>query len=141
MNFVNYRPKLEGVFRNKFYNTASVITKETTIEELERIIADEINWVENECTGNVSQRNKYRAVWIFLRDLIRAQWKPVFIDGVLELFCPNVDNLQNASMSEKKDYMKTWMKTSRIEKLASFEKFISFMEENGIDKLIATGPE
>ena len=141
MNFVNYRPKLEGRFRNRFYSKVSGITKDTSISTIEDIIACEINWVENEFTGNIVQRNKYRAVWIFLRDLVRAQWKPVFIDGVLELFCPNVDSLQNASMSDKKEYMKTWMKTSRIEKLKSFEKFIVSMEENGIDKLVANGKE
>lgn len=141
MNFVNYRPKLEGVFRNRFYSRVAGITSDTETSTIEKIIADELEWVEKECLVNIIQRNKYRAVWIFLRDLIRAQWKPIFIDGVLELFCPNVDNLQNASMSEKKEYMKTWMKTSRLEKLKTYEKFITYMEDNGIDKLIASGSE
>lgn len=139
MSYVNFRPKLESVFRDRFYNTVASITENTSSDKLEEMVFDEVNWAENESTGNISQRRKYRALWLFFRDLIRAQWKPLFVNGNLEMFAPNVDNLQNATPSEKKDYLKTWMKTSRFERLVSFSSFINTTEKNGIEKLIADG--
>ena len=139
MSYVNFRPKLEGVFRDRFYNTVASISDNTSLEQLENLVISEVDWVENESTGNISQRRKYRALWMFFRDLVRAQWRPLFVNGSLEMFAPNVDNLQNATPSEKKDYLKTWMKTSRFERLVSFSNFIYATEKGGISKLIADG--
>ena len=80
---IPFRPKLEGDFRIRFYNAVSCINEETSPLEIERISNDEITWVEEECTYNLEQRKKYRAVWMLFRDLSRASWKACYRDGVL----------------------------------------------------------
>ena len=76
---IPYRPKLEGVFRKRFYATAAIIN-DTNLEDL---ISRELKWVEEECDFNIKQRRKYRAVWLLLRDLVRASWNATFRSGVL----------------------------------------------------------
>ena len=60
---IPFRPRLEGDFRVRFYNAVSNITKSTPLTEIEQIAETEINWVTNDCTFNLDQRKKYRAVW------------------------------------------------------------------------------
>lgn len=61
---IPFRPRLEGEFRVRFYNAVSVITDSTPTLTIAKIADGEINWVENECTYNIEQRKKYRAVWL-----------------------------------------------------------------------------
>ncbi len=84
---IPFRPKLEGVFRKRFYDTAAIINS----ENLNEIITRELKWVEEECNYNFQQRRKYRAVWLLLRDLIRASWSASFQYGVFELSMPTLD--------------------------------------------------
>jgi len=58
---IPFRPKLEGVFRTRFYTVANVITAQTTTEILEAIVFNELHWVENDFPYNIDQRRKYRA--------------------------------------------------------------------------------
>ena len=88
---IPFRPKLEGEFRTRFYTVVQQINEDTKTSELEKIAAHEVHWVEHECTVNLVQRKKYRAVWMLLRDLIRASWKACYRDGVLEMRLPALD--------------------------------------------------
>lgn len=128
---IPFRPRLEGDFRARFHLAASKISSDTSQAEIEALVEKELNWVENECFVNLSQRKKYRAVWMLFRDLIRASWKGNYVDGSLEMSLPDVDNLAgtNLSLSDKKSYMRSWMAESRLERIAFGKDFIKRMEE------------
>ena len=145
-NTIPFRPRLEGVFRARFHLVASKISSDTTQAEIEDLVEKELNWVENECFVNLSQRKKYRAVWMLFRDLTRASWKGNYVDGSLEMSLPAVDNLAgtNLSLSDKKSDMRSWMAESRLERIAFGKDFIKRMEEKNalghtISDLIADG--
>lgn len=129
---IPYRPKLEGFFRVRFYKAASKITNNVSDEVVEQIIANEINWVENKCVNNIIQRKKYRAVWLLLRDLVRANWKADFRNGILEMRLPTLDHndLGNNTIPGKKKNMQSWMADSRKERLQNQKDFILWMESD-----------
>lgn len=87
---IPYRPKLEGSFRIRFYDTVSEICDTTPITRIEELAAGELDWVENVCIYNLEQRKKYRAVWLLFRDLVRASWKACYRDGVLYMSLPTL---------------------------------------------------
>lgn len=145
---IPYRPKLEGQFRVRFYNAATFISEKTSIARIEQIVDNEIAWAERECLVNLAQRKKYRAVWLLFRDLIRASWKACYRDGVLEMRLPSLDQseIEDASTSEIKSLLRSWMKESRYERLSSYLDFITRMEspsssKKDISVLIADGKE
>ena len=145
---IPFRPRLEGDFRVRFYNAVSNITQSTPLTEIERIAETEINWVTNECTFNLGQRKKYRAVWYLFRDLIHASWTAFYRDGVLYMSLPNLNgvSMRDSEASEVKQLLRGWMSESRHERLVSFADFIRHMETpnmNGhsIAELIADGEE
>ena len=145
---IPFRPRLEGDFRVRFYNAASSITEHTSLKEIERLTETEINWVINECTFNLEQRKKYRAVWYLFRDLIHANWKAFYRDGVLYMSLPSLNgaSLQDGSAPEVKQLLRSWMSESRHERLLTFTDFIKHMETpnpsgHSIADLIADGDE
>ena len=145
---IPFRPKLEGEFRIRFYTVVQQINEETKTSELEKIAAHEVHWVEHECTVNLVQRKKYRAVWMLLRDLIRASWKACYRDGVLEMRLPTLDKseLEGSSLTEMKSLLRSWMQDSRLERLQIYSDFINRMERDtatkkSISHLIADGNE
>ena len=145
---IPFRPKLEGEFRTRFYTVVQKIDDDTKTSELEKIAVREVHWVEHECTVNLAQRKKYRAVWMLLRDLIRASWKACYRDGVLEMRLPVLDKseLESSSLSEMKSLLRNWMQDSRLERLQIYSDFINRMEretatKKSINHLIADGEE
>lgn len=128
---IPFRPKLEGVFRTRFYSVANTINTQTTPAMLESIISDELQWVEGECFYNIDQRRRYRAVWLLLRDLLRASWNACFRSGVLELSLPTLDlkSSNNGSMIEEKTRLRERLSESRLERLQTFKNFIITMED------------
>jgi hypothetical protein len=143
---ISFRPKLEGVFRKRFYDTAA----EMNAENSEDLIFRELDWVENICTFNFQQRRKFRAVWFLLRDLLNASWNVSFQSGVLELSMPVLDNEElhgNTTITAKKEKLRSWLSESRLERLATFKKFVEYMEDDKsatrkpIRTLIANGCE
>ncbi|MCD7785256.1 MAG: DUF4338 domain-containing protein [Oscillospiraceae bacterium] len=145
---IPFRPKLEGEFRTRFYTVVQQINEDTKTSELEEIIAQEVHWTEHECTVNLVQRKKYRAVWMLLRDLMRASWKACYREGVLEMRMPTLDKneLEGSSLSEKKSLLRGWMQDSRLERLQIYSDFINRMEKDtatkkSISHLIADGEE
>jgi hypothetical protein len=142
---IPFRPNLEGLFRERFYDKASTISESTDIDSIEGLINEEFLWVE-ECKLNFIQRKKYRAVWLLLRDLIHASWSACYRSGVLELSMPNTDSLHGESVRHTKDRLRDWLKESRLERLQTFEKFIRQMESESSTKksvlqLVADGTE
>lgn len=149
---IPFRPKLEGEFRVRFYDAVSGITGQSSIVEIQKIIDKEIDWVQNICTFNLSQRKKYRAIWMLFQDLVRASWKVCYRDGVLymTLPCLNDDNVHNSfsneTLIEAKKLIRSWMSDSRQERLNSCSDFIQRMEKRNasghdISELIAEGNE
>ena len=145
---IPFRPKLEGEFRTRFYTVVQQINENTKTSELEKIAAQEVHWAEHECTVNLAQRKKYRAVWMLLRDLIRASWKACYREGVLEMRLPTLDKseLEGNSLSEMKSLLRSWMQDSRLERLQIYSDFINRMEretatKKSISHLIADGEE
>ena len=145
---IPFRPKLEGEFRVRFYNAVSEITEVTPTLRIAAIADAEINWVEKECTYNLEQRKKYRAVWFLFRDLIRASWKANYRDGVLYMSLPSLNgsDFHDTSSPEVKALLRSWMSESRHERLVTYTDFINRMEKpslgkKGIDTLIADGDE
>jgi hypothetical protein len=146
---IPFRPKLEGVFRTRFYSVAKNINTLTSSTDLESSITEELQWVENECLYNIDQRRKYRAVWLLLRDLVRASWSACFRSGVLELSLPTLDSKikGKASLIDEKARLRAWLSESRLERLQTFEKFIGFMEsedsksKRSVLTLVADGNE
>lgn len=145
---IPFRPKLEGEFRTRFYTVVQQINENTKTTDLEKLAAQEVYWVEHECTVNLVQRKKYRAVWMLLRDLIRASWKAYYRDGVLEMNLPALDKseLEGGSLSEMKNQLRSWMQDSRLERLQIYSDFINRMEKDtatkkSISHLIADGKE
>lgn len=53
---IPFRPKLEGDFRTRFYNSVSVINDRTELSSIEELVCNEIEWVTNVCTYNLEQR-------------------------------------------------------------------------------------
>lgn len=145
---IPFRPRLEGNFRIRFYNTVSVINANTSLQEIERLANKEINWVTRECPYNIDQRKKYRAIWYLFRDLIRASWKAVYRDGILYMSVPSLSgsSLHSGSSPEVKKLLRSWMSESRHERLVTFTDFIKRMEApnssgHSISCLIADGEE
>lgn len=145
---IPFRPKLEGDFRIRFYNAVSCITEEISPLDIERIANDEITWVEEECVFNLGQRKKYRAIWMLFRDLTRASWKACYRDGILYMSLPSLNgaSIHDASSSEMKKLLRSWMSDSRHERLVSYTDFIRRMErknsqKHDISELIADGSE
>ncbi len=145
---IPFRPRLEGDFRIKFYNSVSCINENTSPMEIERICNAEINWAQDVCTYNIGQRKKYRAVWMLFRDLIRASWKACYRDGVLYMSLPSLNGteLHNTSTPEVKSLLRSWMSESRHERLVSYTDFIQRMERKNscghdISELIADGKD
>ena len=145
---IPFRPRLEGDFRIRFYNAVSRITEDTTLADIENIADEEIKWVTSECTFNLDQRKKYRAVWFLFRDLIHASWKAFYRDGVLymNLQTLNGNSIHDGSVPEVKQLLRSWMSESRHERLLTFTDFIKHMETRNsaghdISELIADGPE
>lgn len=145
---IPFRPKLEGEFRTRFYTVVQQINEDTKISDLETIAAQEVFWAEHECTVNLVQRKKYRAVWMLLRDLIRASWKACYRDGILEMRLPTLDKseLNGSSLTEMKNLLRSWMQDSRLERLQIYSDFINRMERDtatkkSISHLIADGEE
>jgi len=145
---IPFRPRLEGNFRLRFYNAVSTLDDNTSIVAIEDIANQEIIWVENECTYNLEQRKKYRAVWLLFRDLIRASWRACYRDGVLLMRLPSLNGteLNDTSSPKVKALLRSWMEESRHERLVSYSEFIYRMEKTGdtkqsIAELIADGNE
>ena len=145
---IPFRPKIEGDFRVRFYSAVSKITERTSPLELEKLADDEIAWVQDVCTYNLSQRKKYRAVWMLFRDLTRASWKACYRDGVLYMSLPSLSgiDIHDESSPEVKKLLRSWMSESRHERLVSYTDFIQRMERkntegHSIDELIAYGDE
>lgn len=145
---IPFRPKLEGEFRVRFYNAVSEITDVTSTLRIATIADIEIDWVENECTYNLEQRKKYRAIWLLFRDLIRASWRACYRDGVLYMSLPSLNgsDIHDTSSPEVKALLRSWMSESRHERLVTYTDFINRMEKassekTGIDALIADGNE
>ena len=146
--YIAFRPKLEGEFRTRFYTTVQNITEKTSTKELEQIATNEVYWVEHECSVNLTLRKKYRAVWMLLRDLIRASWKACYRNGVLEMRLPTLDKseLKESSIPEMKILLRSWMQDSRLERLQLYSDFITRMEretstKKSVAHLIAEGAE
>ena len=145
---IPFRPRLEGDFRIRFYNAVSRITEDTSLADIENIADEEIKWVTSECTFNLDQRKKYRAIWFLFRDLIHASWKAMYRDGVLYMNLPilNGNSTHDGSAPEVKQLLRSWMSESRHERLLTFTDFIKHMEARNsaghdISELIADGPE
>lgn len=145
---IPFRPKLEGEFRTRFYTAVQTVTEETRTTDLERIASEEVYWAEHICPVNLVQRKKYRAVWMLLRDLIRASWKACYREGVLEMRLPSLDSadLDGNSIPEMKSLLRSWMQDSRLERLQLYSDFINRMERETSTKrsvacLIADGEE
>lgn len=145
---VPFRPKLEGEFRARFYNTVCQIKRDTDSTEIEKICAAEIVWVENECVVNITQRRKYRAVWYLFRDLVRASWQAEFKNGTLFMRLMELGETGGdaSGKREAKDLIRSWMQESRLEKISASSDFIKRMEDGSrnkrdISQLIADGAE
>ena len=151
--FVPFRPRLEGDYRHRFYEQASRIVEKSSAEEIEYIVSTEVTWAEEDCfAGNLNQRQRYRAIWLFLRDLIRAGWRCGFNSGVLEMRLPQLskeEEKQNGSLKLKKEQLRKWMADSREERLLEHSDFVRRMETisqstiatHPISALIADGEE
>ncbi len=146
---IPFRPRLEGEFRTRFYSAANTIDTQTTPTSLESLIAKELQWVECECLYNIDQRRRYRAIWLLLRDLIRASWSACFRSGVLELSLPTLDSKPDskASLNDEKARLRERLSERRLERLQTFEKFINYMEaedlktKRSVLTLVADGSE
>lgn len=145
---IPFRPRLEGDFRVRFYNAVSTISGEIQTLEIADIADKEIKWVEDECTYNLEQRKKYRAVWLLFRDLIRASWKACYRDGVLYMSLPSLNgtDMHDSASPEVKALLRSWMSESRHERIVAYKEFVYRMENPGGNKLsianlIADGEE
>ena len=125
-----------------------MISKYMSAESLETLIAQEIDWAENKCKLNLTQRKRYRAIWMFFRDLVRASWVASFNNGILEMQLPslNKEELENGSSPKVKALLRSWMQESRVERLVAYKDFIYRMErpsgaKGAISSLIADGKE
>jgi len=143
---IPFRPRLEGYFRSRFYTRASEINEQSKPSDIEKMITSEIQWVETQCNFNNSQRRRYRAIWLLLRDLIRSSWRACFRDGVLEMRLPSLDahDINGASIPEVKALLRSWMQESRYERLVTYKDFVLRMEaptqtRGDISQLIASG--
>jgi hypothetical protein len=149
MRAIPFRPKLEGGFRSRFYLVASRLPeRDASVEDVQRLVSEELAWVENECGYNLSQRRRYRAVWLLLRDLVQSSWEVRYRAGVVELRLPELDEsrVKPDEIADKKRQLREWLSESRLERLQSFGKFIAFMEaetaaRKSVLALVADGPE
>jgi hypothetical protein len=146
LKYIPFVPKLYGDYIRHFYDAVEKISSTTPTESIEQIIIDEISWVEDLVGGDLYERKKYRAIWLFLRDLLRAAWRAEFRNNILELRLPNLDDRQEVlgSIVAKKKQLRQWMSESREDRLYSYKEFIERMETPNrlgfrIQDLIADG--
>lgn len=134
---IPFRPNLEGQFKERFYEKAKVISHIDGACDIERIVEEEVKWVEEECVVNLDQRRKYRAVWLLLRDLVRASWTADFYSGTLELRMPSLEYDANSQVDASilKQRLRSWMQDSRVERLLDFTEFITRTEN--IDETVS----
>jgi len=143
---ISFRQRLEGEFRTSFYASASKIKADSNTDVIESLISAEMLWGGRDSPPNQIQRKRHKAVWMLLRDLLRASWKAAFTDGVLELRLPVLDESRETDIPKKKERLRQWMQESRFERLQGFGPFIAFMETgNGTRKsvlgLVADGQD
>lgn len=145
---IPFRPRLEGDFKNKFYQAVSEITANSTPADILAIAENEIAWVEKECYYNLEQRKKYRAIWYLLRDLINASYKAEYRDGTLMMSLPSVNrhDIASNSIPEVKATLRGWMSESRHERIVAGKEFVLRMEKatqskKPVTDLIANGNE
>jgi hypothetical protein len=149
MRAIPFKPRLQGFFRSRFYASASRFPEQSaSIKEVKRLVSEELSWVENECGHSLSQRKRYRAVWLLLRDLIQSSWEVGYRAGVVELRLPELNESRGnpEEITDKKRLLREWLSESRLERLQSFGKFIVFMEANttvrkSVLSLVADGKE
>lgn len=145
---IPFRPKLEGDFKNRFYQAVSGITPDMSSADILLIAETEISWVENECFYNLEQRKKYRAIWYLLKDLISASYRAEYHDGTLVMSLPSVSrhDIANSSIPEVKATLRSWMAESRHERIVAGKDFVLRMEKStqtkkAVTDLIADGNE
>jgi hypothetical protein len=134
---ISYRPKLEGGFRTRFYDTASKINASISSAMFDEIIMGEVVWAENDDLPNTEQRRKYRAVWLLLRDLVRASWTACYHNGILELSLPTLDfeSISALNAKDEKEKLRSWLSESRLERLYTFENlFFTAPRTGGAEK-------
>ncbi len=128
---VPFRPNLQGIFRERFYEKIQIFDNESlTTLDIAEIVKIEVEWVSNDCNINIEQREIYRAAWLLLRDLIRTGWIYELREGVLELTLPSAENtsVTQEQMKKIKDQLRDCMEMSRLERLEESKEFISRME-------------
>jgi len=149
MRTIPFRPKLEGVFRNRFHAVAARFPeRDASVETVKRLVAEELAWVEDECAHSLSQRKRYRAIWLLLRDLVQSSWMVGYRAGVVELRLPELTQrrVRPDEIMQEKQQLREWLAESRIERLHEFSPFIESMEKSSSTRksvldLVANGTE
>ncbi|HMN28998.1 MAG TPA: DUF4338 domain-containing protein, partial [Caldilineaceae bacterium] len=146
IDYIPFRPALTGPFAKRFYQKAErLLEGQFDQEQVDNLISEEVTWATSSVI-NPRQRRIYRAVWLFLRDLIRVGWHGRWLAGTLELAPPTEQEKPESEedIAQAKGIVREAMKAPRLEKLLEAKDFIRRMETpNGqgitIRSLLADG--
>lgn len=151
--FHPFRPKLEGLYLERFVEKVRALAASSNARQsVDTIAHTEYEWATHAANINPRQRTIYRAVWLFLRDLIRAGWNCRWQDSALELSPPEVPNRVGDDDAKimLKDSTRASMADARRSRIWEARDFVERMEAASptssrvrapISKLITDGTE
>lgn len=131
ISFYPYRPRLTGLFLERFHNKAQELCKSASpLSEVKRIALEEYEWATHEVTVNPNQRRIYRACWLLLRDLLVAGWSCRWYEGELQVSPPSEASvhMDKEGLAERKQAVRDAMAEARMSKILEAKEFIDRME-------------
>lgn len=126
-----FRPNLQGPFLERFLSKAAELCNSEDPRALvDSITINEYRWATETVRVNPCQRRIYRAVWLFLRDLLRAGWTCRWYDSNLELAPPALVNQvqDDAEKNAVKASVRGAMADARRHLILKAREFIERME-------------
>ena len=130
---VPYIPKLEGVYKQRFYDLVSSWrhgdTREMHVDSIEK----EVKYIAQTSLTKTEQYNRYRAVLLLLRDLLTTTWAANFEYGQLMLNTFIASGIQGpkgaANIKATKEQLQRCMESSRCRVLEDNRDFIVKVEQ------------
>lgn len=132
--FYPYRPNLQGGFLARFHSLAQELcATEDPVSTIDELAFREYEWATRERV-NPSQRQIYRAVWLFFRDLLRSGWSCRWYESTLQVSPPDFSLrvTDEEAKQQSKGLVRTAMRNARLQRLSDSVEFIRRMENPGM---------
>lgn len=138
ITYYPFRPALQGVFLERFHTVVrQLCLSANPATEIPAVALEEYRWASNSIQINPQQRRVYRAIWLLLRDLLRARWICRWRHAVLEVAPPPEDRTPRSTeeLNAAKASAREVLVDARREKLIEAREFIERMENPPVQGL------